>query len=98
MEVVTAINNISASSPPVVRLLRHLVLLCLQLNAFIYAVHNPGTCNKLADALSCFQWDEFHVLAPAAMGHTVSPGAVEGRIEVAAELIRDSLSAVTWEA
>lgn len=69
MGVVMAINNISTSSPPVVHLLYHLVLLCLKLNAFIYAVHIPGTSNKLVDALSHFQWDEFRVLAPAAEQH-----------------------------
>lgn len=55
MGVVVAINNISASSLPVVRLLRYLVLSCLRMNIFLYAVHIPGSSNKLADALSCFQ-------------------------------------------
>lgn len=65
MGVVTVINNLSASSPPVVRLLRHLVLPCLCLNAFIYAVHILDVCNKIADA----QWEEFRVLAPEAERH-----------------------------
>lgn len=65
--VVTAINNLSASSLPVVRLLRHLVLLCLRLNAFVYAVHIPGVSKRIADALS--QWKEFRVLAPEAEQH-----------------------------
>lgn len=59
MGVVMAINNISASSPLRVWLLRYLVLSCLRMNTFIYAAHIPGTTNKLADALSRFQWDEF---------------------------------------
>lgn len=60
--VVWAINSISASSPPVVRLLRYLVL-SLRINAFVYAVHIPGVDNKLADALSRFQWEEVRRLA-----------------------------------
>lgn len=63
MGVVTAINSISASPLPVVRLLRHLVLLCLRLNAFIYAVHIPEVTNKIVDALSHSQWTEFRALA-----------------------------------
>lgn len=64
--VVQVINRISASSLTVVRLLRHLVLRCLQLNIFLYAVHLPGVDNTLADALSRFQWDKFRDLAPSA--------------------------------
>ena len=68
MGVVWAINSISASSPPVIRLLRYLVLKCLKVNALIYAVHIPGVDNRLADALSRFQWEEFRILAPGAEG------------------------------
>lgn len=46
MGVVSAIKNISASSPPVVPLFHYLVLSCLRMNTFIYAVHIPGTTNK----------------------------------------------------
>lgn len=53
--VVTAINN--------------LVLLCLCLNVFVYAVHIPGVSNRIADALSRSQWKEFRVLAPEAEQH-----------------------------
>ena len=64
--VVQVINRASASSQPVVRLLRYLVLRCLRLNVFLYAVHIPGVKNDIADALSRFQWDRFRELAPAA--------------------------------
>lgn len=63
MGVVQVINRITASSPPVIRLLQHLVLRCLQLNVFIHAVHLPGVENVIADALSRFQWDRFRELA-----------------------------------
>lgn len=52
MGVVQVINRITASSPPVIRLLQHLVLRFLQLNVFIHAVHLPGVENVIADALS----------------------------------------------
>ena len=69
--VVQVVNRLSAASPPVVSLLRHLVLRCLHLNVFMYAVHLPGVENTLADALSRFQWDRFRELAPAAEQHGV---------------------------
>ncbi|KAM4045389.1 uncharacterized protein ACNLHF_009217 [Anomaloglossus baeobatrachus] len=64
--VVEVINKQSASSLPVVTLLRHLVLRCLKSNCQITAVHVPGVCNSVADALSRFQWDRFRSLAPMA--------------------------------
>ncbi|KAM3916024.1 uncharacterized protein RB166_015396 [Leptodactylus fuscus] len=66
MGVVQAINGFSASSPPVVRVLQRLVLECLKLNACVLAVHVPGVCNDVADALSRLQWDRFRRLAPEA--------------------------------
>lgn len=52
--VVEVILSLSASSPPVVRLLRHLVLRCLSLNCLVQAVHVPGVLNSIADSLSRF--------------------------------------------
>lgn len=71
MGVVAVVSSLSASSPPVVRLLRFLVLRCLSLNCFIKAVHVPGVENSIADALSRFQWDRFRKLAPAAEQRSV---------------------------
>ncbi|KAM3922975.1 uncharacterized protein RB166_012055 [Leptodactylus fuscus] len=64
--VVQAINNLSASSPPVVCLLQQLVLRCMSLNAWVVAKHVPGIHNGIADALSRLQWERFRVLAPEA--------------------------------
>ncbi|KAM9308277.1 uncharacterized protein PAF06_012463 [Gastrophryne carolinensis] len=61
MAVVSAINAQTASSPPVVKLLRQLVLSCLQYNILFRAVHVPGVANGIADALS-----RFRELAPEA--------------------------------
>ncbi|XP_072254199.1 uncharacterized protein [Pyxicephalus adspersus] len=66
MGVVEVINNNSASSPQVICLLQHLVLVCLRLNVFVRAVHVPGCENVIADSLSRFQWDRFRELAPGA--------------------------------
>ncbi|KAM9324247.1 LOW QUALITY PROTEIN: uncharacterized protein PAF06_000260 [Gastrophryne carolinensis] len=66
MAVVSAINAQTASSPPVVKLLRQLVLSCLQYNILFRAVHVPGVANGIASALSRFQMDRFRELAPEA--------------------------------
>lgn len=66
MGVVMAINQQTANSPPVVALLRHLVLRCLVLNVHFSAVHVPGKLNVIADSLSRFQWDRFRAVAPEA--------------------------------
>lgn len=59
MGVVQVSNRVLASSPPVIRLLQHLALRCLQLNVFNHAIHLPGVENVIADELSRFQWDRF---------------------------------------
>lgn len=64
--VVVAINQLSASSPPVVKLLQQLVLECLSLNACFVARHIPGVKNEIADALSRLQLERFRRLAPQA--------------------------------
>ncbi|XP_063790754.1 uncharacterized protein LOC134945420 [Pseudophryne corroboree] len=64
--VVHAINNQRSSSPQALRLLRHLVLVCLQCNINFRARHVPGVDNGIADALSRFQFDKFRKLVPGA--------------------------------
>lgn len=66
MGVVQAVNQQSANSPPVLRLLRHLVLRGLYQNSWFVAKHIPGVSNSVVDALSRLQWDRFCVLAPEA--------------------------------
>ncbi|XP_041429517.1 uncharacterized protein LOC121397210 isoform X1 [Xenopus laevis] len=66
MSTVMAINNLKSGSRPVLGLLRHLVLRCLQLNIAFRARHVPGCDNNVADALSRFQWDKFRELVPEA--------------------------------
>lgn len=62
--VVMAINQLSASSPPVVKLLQQLVLECLSINAWIVAKHVPGVSNEITDSLSRSQWERFRRLTP----------------------------------
>ncbi|KAM4706799.1 NACHT domain- and WD repeat-containing protein 1 [Discoglossus pictus] len=66
MGVLQAVNNITATSIPVVQLLCHLVLCCLLLNIWLQARHVPGVENGIADALSRFQENRFSALAPQA--------------------------------
>lgn len=63
MSVVDAINNLSVSSPPVLKL-QQLVLECLSFNAWVVAKHLPGVVNDIADSLSRLQWERFRLLAP----------------------------------
>lgn len=72
MAVVHCISRLTSSSPPVLALLRHLVLRCLQRNIWFRARHVPGVNNSVADALSRFRWQEFRELLPGAalVGHS----------------------------
>lgn len=97
--VVQVINRITASSPPVIRLLQHLVLRCLQLNVFIHAVHLPGVENVIADALSRFQWERFRVgTGGRATRGSLSRLAVGDSIGLIAGWIKNSVSGSTWAA
>lgn len=64
--VVSCVNSLSASSLPVLALLEHLVLRCLDFNINFRARHVPGVENKIADSLSRFCWQEFWDLLPGA--------------------------------
>lgn len=45
MGVVQVVNHISESSLPIIRMLWYMMLRCLQLNIYLYAVHLPGVEN-----------------------------------------------------
>lgn len=57
MSVVNCFNSLTSSSFPVLLLLSHLVLRCLEFNIWFCA--KPGENNKVADALSRFCWQVF---------------------------------------
>lgn len=62
--VLFAINCLLAKCPLVVKSVRHLVLLCLELNIWIKARHISGASNTVTDALSRFQFFRFQELVP----------------------------------
>lgn len=66
MGVVHGVNNLTSSSLPVLGLLRHLVLRCLDYNISFRARHVPGVENCAADSLSRFQFQEFRRCCPGA--------------------------------
>lgn len=66
LSVVHCILRLTSSSPPVLALLRHLVLRCLQFNIWFRARHVPGVRNSVADALSRCHWQVFRELLPGA--------------------------------
>lgn len=64
--VVDIINKLSSKSELVMCLIRVLTLKCLKLNVVLKACHVQGKQNSICDALSRFQLDRFHQLAPNA--------------------------------
>lgn len=65
-DVVEVINSKRSKIPRVMDLVRDLTLCTLQHNFYFRAVHIPGKNNEIADALSRFQMERFHRLAPQA--------------------------------
>lgn len=64
--VLYAVNCLSSSSLWVIKVLRQIVLLCLQFNIWLKAKYTPGILNNIADSLSRFQMDRFQSLLPEA--------------------------------
>lgn len=64
--VVAVINKQSALCPDMMRLVREVVVICLRNNVVFKARHVRGCDNSIADALSRFQMQRFHSLAPRA--------------------------------
>lgn len=66
MGVVFCVNKLTSASLPVLSLLRRMVLRCLLLNVSFRARHVPGVRNCAADALSRFQFQDFHAYCQGA--------------------------------
>lgn len=96
--VVHAINTVTASSLQVVHLLRHFVLQCLSLNAFVYAVHVPGVNTTVVE--STFSPAVGKILPVGTGGGAVwismTQSIVERRLATIAGLIRQSVCSSIW--
>ena len=64
--VVSILNRRTSKIPILMRLLRNLLLSAARLNFSFSSEHIPGVHNTTADALSRFNWQEFHRVAPMA--------------------------------
>ena len=64
--VVEIMQKQSTKDASCMRLVRHLVLSCLQHNILLRARHIPGLNNCIADVLSRLQLAQFHNLCPKA--------------------------------
>jgi len=64
--LVSVINKQISQVGQVMRMVRHLVLRCLQYNILLKAKHISGKKNILTDCLSRFQVEQFFKLAPKA--------------------------------
>ena len=61
--VVSIVNLWHSKAPPIMELVRKLVLLSMEHNFLVWARHVPGVLNEIVDALSCFQMQRFWTLA-----------------------------------
>ena len=66
LTVVSILNTKSSKTPRIMDLLRPIILLSLQHNFTLTAVHVAGLQNGTADSLSRFQMERFRELAPGA--------------------------------
>ena len=72
--VVHMLNSRTLKIPCLMRLLRHLLLSAARHSFSFSAQHVPGVNNQLADALSRFHWQDFHLLAPDSSSSTAPDG------------------------
>ena len=86
--LVSVLNKKSSKSKIVMHLIRHLVLLSMTNNIQFKAVHLPGKCNKLADAISRQQWSRFRQLFPMADINPVSIPETFRQLLLSPELIK----------
>ena len=64
---VNIINKGRSSVSAINRIMRRITWTCVMNNFILRAAFVPGLDNKMADALSRFKFQEFHVLCPEAM-------------------------------
>ena len=69
-DLVEIINKKTSKNKSVMYLIRHLVLLTLELNIMVKCTHIDGIKNEIADAISRFQWDRLLLLLPANASRT----------------------------
>lgn len=70
--VVHIVNHMTSKSDRVMTILRAFTLQCLQLNVVVKAQHVSARLNQICDAISRFQLQRFHKLAPGAE-HSPTP-------------------------
>ena len=71
--VVTVIRSGTSKCPKIMQLLRQLFFCAAKHNFPTTAQHTPGKLNIIADALSCFNMQVFHLAAPDADPAPCSP-------------------------
>lgn len=64
--VVAILASRTSKDPSIMLLLRHLLMSAAKFNFAFTAQHVPGLDNRIADAISRFQWQVFRQLAPQA--------------------------------
>ena len=64
--VVHVVNALTSKCAHIMKLVRMLVVLCLEHNILFKARYVPGSRNEIADSLSRFQMERFRQLAPGA--------------------------------
>ena len=83
MAVVNVLRSGTTKDPNMMVLLRHLSLVAARHSFAFTASHTPGKDNSIADALSRFDFQRFHHLAPhAAPGATPIPSTLLAQLPV----------------
>ena len=72
LAVVTILNSRTFKDSLIMHLLRNLLMSAAYFGFTFCAQHVPGVENKIADALSRFQWQSFRHHAPLAKAHPVN--------------------------
>ena len=64
-------NSRTSPDPNIMHLLCSLLKMTARFSFTFAAIHVPGGNNGIADALSCFNFQAFHSLAPGAKGFPI---------------------------